>query len=105
MTELAYKVRSYTAYHIDEVAVGPGIPMISLSILDNYEHTGAVHVVDMTEIIGIGLINIQNRKCIRIVYPSTRSLTVLYACDEDTYSTIAGLVNTYKRNIKCNGDI
>jgi hypothetical protein len=83
---------------------------------EGYEDDGheAVQCFNMNDIIGIGLINVQtwmgirvDRKCIRVVDRTLDEgiLTSLFECNEDMYRRIARIINTYKRNIKCNGDI
>jgi hypothetical protein len=120
MIDVAYEVIDRSSYYIADVVFSRHSSIIALRLRNNnvghaeveYKEVGYKEVgyadtehIDIVNIIGIGLVKIQNRKCIIIVYPSTRNLTILFTCSENMYQHMSRLVNTYRGRIKCNGDI
>jgi hypothetical protein len=101
MTSIERIVCNCSSHYIDEVVISQDGSVMAIYSLD--EHRNRRHLlIHVGDIIGVGLVNIKDRKCIRIVC----SLSIaLFAGNEDMCRRMIRSANTYRGRIKCNGGL
>jgi hypothetical protein len=100
MTDTTYEVSDRSSHYIYDVVISQDNSELSIYARNKDENVSYRRIFT-ADIIGIGLVKIQNRKCIRLVYLSrTDSRIFLYAGDEDIYRVLVSRINAYKRCIE-----